>query len=193
MSVRCAKKQGIIFHLKWNGQGRDAGVLGLPAHRQQALGWDALVRHDAEELAGRHAGVVHQLFQAAASGKPLTQFPGTDRGDRKTQVLGNLLQGDVVLPSPRAERGRKAGPDVTMKMRLLGHGKSVREIRLGVKRAKAGNGGRSGLHKGGTKHFHKLPPSAPAGPSSRQPAFRSRVPPEGNAPRIRDFRLRFQD
>ena len=106
-----------------------AGGLGLPAHRQQALGRDALVRHDAEEPARRHAGVVHQHLEVAAGGKPLPQLPGIHRGNREAQISGNLLQRDVVLEPPVLEGRREAGADVTLAVRLLGHGRRLHEVR----------------------------------------------------------------
>jgi len=49
-----------------------------------------------------------------ACGKPLARFPGIDGGNGKAQVLGDLLERDVVFQAPVAERGRKAGADRAM-------------------------------------------------------------------------------
>ena len=108
------------------------------AHRQKALGGDTLVGHDAEEFAGRHAGVIHQNLEVATGEKPLPQLPGIDRGNREAQIVGNLLQRDVVLHPPVAERGCKAGADVTLAVRLLGHGESLPEVRATIKHANSG-------------------------------------------------------
>ena len=130
MNLCGAKQQQGSLHLKCNRQAGRAGVLWPSAHRQQAISRDALVRHDAEEPARRHAGVVHQHLEVAAGGKPLPQFPGIDRGNREAQIPGNLLQRDVVLEPPVTERGRKAGADVALEVRLLGHGTRLHEVRL---------------------------------------------------------------
>jgi len=115
----------------------DGPALDL-AHRQQAVGGDTLVGHDAKELAGRQAGVFHERLQVAALGQALTRLPGADGGNGNAQITGDSLEWNLVLPAPVAEGARKAGADVTMKIPLLGHGQSVREIRPGVKRAKGG-------------------------------------------------------
>ena len=125
------------------GGGRgEASLPGGPAldlaHRQQAVGGDTLVGHDAKELAGRQAGVFHERLQVAALGQALTRLPGADGGNGNAQITGDSLEWNLVLPAPVAEGARKAGADVTMKIPLLGHGQSVREIRPGVKRAKGG-------------------------------------------------------
>ena len=95
--------------------------LRLSAHRQQAISGDALVRHDAEEAAGRHACIIGDHLEVATGGKSLAQLPGVNRGNREAQVFGNFLQRDVVLPSPSAERRRKAGADVALEVGLFGH------------------------------------------------------------------------
>jgi hypothetical protein len=59
----------------------------------------------------------------ATGRKPLPRLPGIDRGNRNAQIHGDLLQGDVAFQSPVAERGRKAGADVAVEVRLWGHGK----------------------------------------------------------------------
>ena len=98
------------------------GALWLPDHRQQAIRGDALVRHHAEEPARRQAGMFRQHLGSAAGGEPLAQFLGIDRGHRQSQVFGNCLEGNVMLPSPRAERRRKARSDVAVELRLRDHG-----------------------------------------------------------------------
>ena len=67
--------------------------LWLSAHRQQALSRDALVRHDAEELAGRQAGVVHQHLEVATGRKPLTQLPGSIVATATPKSLATFFSG----------------------------------------------------------------------------------------------------
>ena len=45
------------------------------AQRQQAVGGNTLVRHDAEQLAGWQAGVFHQHLEIVTSRKPFAQLP----------------------------------------------------------------------------------------------------------------------
>ena len=77
----------------------------------------ALVRHHAEELARRHAGVVDQRLKMFPCRKALAQFPGIYCSDGKTQPIGNFFQRHLVLPPPSAERGRKARADVAVEGR----------------------------------------------------------------------------
>jgi len=65
----------MFFHLECNGRVLTlpllkgwGSVLRLSAHRQGAIDRNALVRHDAEEPARGHAGVVHQHFEIAPVG-----------------------------------------------------------------------------------------------------------------------------
>ena len=93
-----------------------AGVLWfIFRQRQQTLRRDTLVRHRAEEPAGRHAGIIRKYLNVVACGKPLARLPRIDGGNGKAQIAGDLLQRDAVLPAPVAERGRKAGADVAVK------------------------------------------------------------------------------
>ena len=101
----------------------------FPAHGEQAVSRDALVGHDAEELAWRHACVVHEPLKIATAGESLSQFPGIDRGYRKAQILGDLLERKAVLHPPVVERGRKTGADVALELRLFSHGKNQRAFR----------------------------------------------------------------
>ena len=114
--------------VEFGGRGGARG-LRLTAHRQQTVGRNALVRHDAEQLARRHAHIVHQHLEVATIGKPLAQLPGIDRGNRQAHILGHFLQRNSVLPAPRAERGREAGTDVAMEVRLWGHRRSIYAVR----------------------------------------------------------------
>ena len=88
------------------------GVLGLLPHSQQALRRHALFRHHAEQPARRQAGIIRQSLEVVAGGKAFAQLPGIDGGHRQAQVLGHLFERNVVLPSPRTERRRKARADV---------------------------------------------------------------------------------
>ena len=110
------------------GKGRGAGVLRLSAHRQQAISGDALVGHDAEKLAGRHTGILGEHLEMATGGKTFAQLPVADRGNRQVQVLSDLLERDVVLHPPVAERGCKAGANVALGLRLFDHGRILREV-----------------------------------------------------------------
>ena len=105
------------------------GVLWLLAHRQQTIRRHAFVRHRAEEPARRQAGIICKHLEVVAGGKPLAEFPGIDGGNRQAQIPGNFLQGNVVLPSPRAERGCEAGPDVTVETRVWIHAGRLCRIR----------------------------------------------------------------
>ena len=73
------------------------GRLRFPPHRHQAISRNTLVRHDAEELARRHACIVGEHLEVVSGGKPLAKLPRIDRGNRKAQVSGNLLQRDALL------------------------------------------------------------------------------------------------
>jgi len=53
------------------------------------------------------------------------RLPRTDRGNRQAQLFAKLLQRDFVLAPPRGERGRKAGADVALEVRLFGHGSKL--------------------------------------------------------------------
>ena len=90
----------------------------LLAHRQQAIGGHALIRHHAKEPARRQAGIIRQHLEVIAGGKPFAELPGIDGGHRQTQILGHFLQRKVVLEPPIAKRRRKARADVAMKMRF---------------------------------------------------------------------------
>ena len=84
------------FPLKVETGDSDAGWLSLLLrHRQQAVGRDTLVRHDAEEPARRHAGIVREHLKMATGGKPLPRLPVIDSGHRNAQVHGDFLQGDI--------------------------------------------------------------------------------------------------
>ena len=138
MNLCGAKKQQGSLHLKCNRQAGRAGVLWLSAHRQEAISRDALVRHDAEEFARRHARIVREHFEMATGREPLPRLPGIDRRNRQAQIAGNLLQRDVVLATPVAERRRKARADITLRLRFLGHGESLPEVRATIKHANSG-------------------------------------------------------
>ena len=97
-----------------------------PAHRQQAVGRDTLVGHDAEELAGGQAGIFHEQLEIVSRGKIRAQLPGANGGNGNAQVLGNLFERNLALPPPVGEGGRKAGADVAVKLSLSGHGESLR-------------------------------------------------------------------
>ena len=110
------------------------GVPGLDLpQRQQALGGDALVGHDAEELAGRQAGIFHEQLKIVTRGKILAQLPRTNGGSGNAQILGNRLERNLALPPPVAKRNRKADAAVAMELRLLGHGRSLHEVRIARK------------------------------------------------------------
>jgi len=84
---------------------------------------------DAEEPAGRHARVVDEPLKVAAGGKPLAQLPGTDCGNRKGQVLGDLFQRDAVFQPPIAEGGRKARRKCRNgRSALVRHGLSLHDL-----------------------------------------------------------------
>ena len=100
------------------------------AQRQKALAGDTLVGHDAEELAGRQAGIFHEDLEVVTRGKTLPRLPGADGGDGDTQMLGDVLEWNSILPPPVAESGRKARADVTVKLSLSGHGQSLRQVRV---------------------------------------------------------------
>ena len=110
----------------------EASLPGAPAldlaHRQQAIGGDTLVGHHAEEFAGRQAGIFHEQLEIVTRGKTLPRLPRADGGNGNAQILGNRLERNLVLPPPVAEGGRKAGADVTVKLRLLGQGKRLNEF-----------------------------------------------------------------
>jgi hypothetical protein len=107
------------------------GTPGLDlAHRQKALGGDTLVGHDAEELAGGQAGICHEDLEVVTRGKTLPRLPRADGGNGDTQMLGDVLEGNSILPPPVAESGRKARADVTVKLSLSGHGENLRQIRV---------------------------------------------------------------
>jgi hypothetical protein len=119
----------------------EASLPGRPglelAHRQQAISGDTLVSHDAEQLAGRHAGIFHEHLKIVTRGKTLTRLPRADGGNRNTQILGDVLERNSVLVPPVGEGGRKAGADVAVELRLFGHGKSLDESRAGIKAAQS--------------------------------------------------------
>jgi len=118
------------------------GVPGLDLpQRQQALGGDALVGHDAEELAGGQAGIFHEQLEIVARGKILAQLPRANSGNRDAQILGNLLERNLALPPPVGEGGRKAGADIAVELSLLGHGESLRPVHTSMKGRNPGNGG----------------------------------------------------
>jgi len=103
------------------------------AHRQQAVGGDTLIRHDAKQLAGRQAGVVHEHLEIKSPGKPFTRLPRADGGHGNAQVLGDRLECDLVLLPPVAERDREAGARVAVELMLLGHGETLSARRADVK------------------------------------------------------------
>jgi hypothetical protein len=113
---------------------------GLPflGHRQQALGRDALVRHDAEEFAGRHTGVFSEHLKVRSGGEPFAQFPQVDGIQGEAQVGGDLFKGDPFLPTPILEGNREAGADVALEFGFLGHAGSLDRVRV---RSKRGGGG----------------------------------------------------
>lgn len=74
----CPKKQPGSLHLKCICLTGRAEGLSFSAHRQEAVGRDTPGRHDAEEPAGRQAGVINQCFEMATAGKPFAQLPGID-------------------------------------------------------------------------------------------------------------------
>ena len=84
--------------------------------RQRAAGWNALPGDGTEEPARRDARVLGQQFKVVTRGIALTQFPGIDRGNRKSQVLGYALQGKVVLEPPLAEGLREVVADGAVKL-----------------------------------------------------------------------------
>ena len=106
---------------------------GYPAHCQQAVSGDTLVRHDAKQLAWGQAGVFHEQFEIVTRGKAFARLPRANGGGGNAQIPGDGLEGKLILPSPVAERDCKAGADVAMKLRRLAHGgilaKSCPEIK----------------------------------------------------------------
>ena len=101
---------------------------GLFGHRQEAFRRDTLVRHDAEEFAGRHTGVVGKHLKVGSGGEPFAQFPEADGIQGEAQVGGDLLKGDPFLPAPVLECNREAGADVALEFGLRGHGGSLGDI-----------------------------------------------------------------
>ena len=91
---------------------------GLFEHGQQTLCRHAFVRHDAEETAGRHAGIVDQSLEMFLRWKSLAQFPCVDCGYGNATLGGDFFQRNVVLPAPCAKCFRKAGADVAMQWRV---------------------------------------------------------------------------
>ena len=94
------------------------------AHRQKAISRNTLVRHDAEQLAGRQAGVFHEVLKIVTREKTLPRLPRADGGKGNTQMLGDVLERNLVLPTPVAEGSSEAGSDVAVELRLSGHGES---------------------------------------------------------------------
>ena len=107
----------------------EALLPGPPGHdlaqRQKALGGDTLVGHDAEQLAGRQAGIFHEDLEIVTRGKTLPRLPRTDGGNGNTQMLGDVFEGNSILPPPVAEGSSKAGADVAVKLRLWGHSRRL--------------------------------------------------------------------
>ena len=105
------------------------GTPGLDlAHRQKALGGDTLVGHDAEELARRQAGIFHENLEIVTRGKTFPRLPRADGGNGNPQILGDVLEENSILLPPVAESSRKAGANVTVELRLWGHGKRVGRV-----------------------------------------------------------------
>ena len=118
----------VRFTLKVYSAVGQVDALRFSAHRQQAISRNALVCHHAEEPARRHARIVHEPLKIATGGKPFTQLPGIDRGNREPQILGDLLQRDMPFHSPVAERRRKAGADIAAKIRVFRHSQNLRQV-----------------------------------------------------------------
>lgn len=90
-------------------------ILGQFAHGQQAVGGDTFVRHYAEQLAGRQAGIFHEVFKVFGPGKALPRLPRVDGGNGNAQTPGDGLEWNIVLPPPGTKGGCEAGADVAMK------------------------------------------------------------------------------
>ena len=122
----------LYFHFKWNGKLGWRDRRELIEQGQLALRRHAFVRHDAEQAAGRHAGVIDERLKMLARRKPLAQFPRADGGDGNAQPDGDFFQGNLVLPPPRAECFRKAGANIAAEWRvgLLHHMEINQELSL---------------------------------------------------------------
>jgi hypothetical protein len=72
---------------------------GYSAQCQQAIGVDALVRHEAKQLAGRQAGLIDEHLEIVATRKPLTRCPRVDCGNGNAQVPGDCFERNLLLPA----------------------------------------------------------------------------------------------
>jgi hypothetical protein len=125
-------RSGVGKAIHAGGDFAEASLPGMPGfdlpHRQKALGGDTLVRHNAEQLTGWKMRIFHEQFEIVTRGKAISRLPRANGGNRNTQILGDYLKGNLVLPPPVAEGECKAGSDVTVKLRLFGHGTSLRGV-----------------------------------------------------------------
>jgi hypothetical protein len=106
-----------------NGAGRaEAAAAGV-----------AMAGVDAEQLAGRLAGVGGEQFKIIPGGEAFAALPFMDGGDGETQVGGDLFQGDSLFASPSPESVGKALANLTFESRPWKHTGIPPQIRAGWK------------------------------------------------------------